>query len=252
MGENTSNYNYRISTNNNEYNENNKNNETNNEKINNLEQNDIDNNLYKENNNDLNQSKEIKEESSDSFSSHKNEKKLKKMNKNSIYNKNYNSNEKENMDINSSNNNNIENNNKNIINPFLEKFEIDSKQKNVYNLINTKRGNDTEPNLDGLEDFNDLIYDKKNLNIKYNTIQINQIQKSIPILLSDEAFNRKMKEYQTEIFRRKKDLEINDDIENRINKTGIKNINVNNSQELNMSAKKYLNSDDIFSSDKKK
>ena len=105
--------------------------------------------------------------------------------------------------------------------------------------------------MDGLEDFNDLIYDKKNLNIKYNTIQINQIQKSIPILLSDEAFNRKMKEYQTEIFRRKKDLEINDDIENRINKTGIKNINVNNSQELNMSAKKYLNSDDIFSSDKK-
>ena len=182
-----------------------KNNELTTEKTNNLEQNDIDNN-------NINDSKEIKEESSNTFSSHKEEKKLKSINKNILFNKNDNSNEKENKDINGSKNNNIENNHKNIRTQFLEKFKNDSKQKDIYNLVNTKRGNETDPNIDGLEDFNDLIYGKKNLsvNIKYNTIQINQIQKTIPILLSDEAFNRKMKEYQTEIFRRKKELEIND------------------------------------------
>ena len=47
-------------------------------------------------------------------------------------------------------------------------------KKILYNLVNTKRGNETDPNIDGLEDFNDLIYDKKNLsvNIKYNTIRL--------------------------------------------------------------------------------
>ena len=242
MGDNTSYYNNRMSTNN-EYNENTKNNEKN---IN-LDQNDIDDNITKDNINNLNESKEIKEESSNTFSSHKNEKKLKNINNNNIYNNSYNSNEKENMNINGSNNNNIINNKNNIRNQFLEKFENDSKQKNIYNLINTKRGNDTDPNIDGLEDFNDLIYDKKNLNVneKYNTININQIQKTIPILLSDEAFNRKMKEYQTEIFRKKKELEIND-IDKRINKNGtdtkmnINNININNSH-----------SDDILTSSKK-
>ena len=245
MGDNTSYYNNRISTNN-EYNENTKNNEITTEKTNNLEQNDIDNN-------NINDSKEIKEESSNTFSSHKEEQKLKNINKNNLFNKNYNSKEKENIDINCSKNNNIENNHKNIRNQFLEKFENDSKQKDIYNLINTKRGNETDLNIDGLEDFNDLIYGKKNLNvnIKYNTIQINQIQKTIPILLSDEAFNRKMKEYQTEIFRRKKELEIND-IENRMNKNGTNvKINVNNSQELNMNSNKYIHTDDILSSSKK-
>ena len=246
MGDNTSYYNNRISTNNNEYNENTKNNELTTEKTNNLEQNDIDNN-------NINDSKEIKEESSNTFSSHKEEKKLKSINKNNLFDKNDNSNEKENKDINGSKNNNIENKHKNIRTQFLEKFKNDSKQKDIYNLVNTKRGNETDPNIDGLEDFNDLIYGKKNLsvNIKYNTIQINQIQKTIPILLSDEAFNRKMKEYQTEIFRRKKELEIND-IENRMNKNGTNvKINVNNSQELNLNSNKYIHTDGILSSDKK-
>ena len=78
MGDNTSYYNNRISTNNNEYNENTKNNELTTEKTNNLEQNDIDNN-------NINDSKEIKEESSNTFSSHKDEKKLKSINKNNLF-----------------------------------------------------------------------------------------------------------------------------------------------------------------------
>ena len=60
-----------------------------------------------------------------------------------------------------------------------------------------------------------------------------------------------MKEYQTEIFRRKKELEIND-IENRMNKNGTNvKINVNNSQELNLNSNKYIHTDGILSSDKK-
>ena len=133
----------------------------------------------------MNNSQEIKEESDNSFTSNKNvdggkletEKEMISENKNNSIN--YNSNEKENIDINITNNEaNLKINNKRHI-PFSEKYENDSKQKNIYNMINTKMGRDRENSVDGLDDFNNDIFERKNnINIKYNTIQI---QKTIPI-----------------------------------------------------------------------
>ena len=94
-------------------------------------------------------------------------------------------------------------------------------------MINSKFEKDGDYSIDGFEDFNTEIFEKqKDINIKYSTIQI---EKKIPILLSDEAFNRKMKEYQTENFRRKKELELNDEINNKMSKNGSKkSIKTNN------------------------
>ena len=48
--------------------------------------------------------------------------------------------------------------------------------------------------MDGLDDSNDDSFDNKD---KYKTIyNTTHIEKYRPILLSEEAFNRKMKEYQ--------------------------------------------------------
>ena len=136
-------------------------------------------------------------------------------------------------------------------------------------MINTKMGRDRENSVDGLDDFNNDIFERKNnINIKYNTIQI---QKTIPILLSDEAFNRKMKEYQTEKFRRKKefesDIEIkkkmsqneskklldnisneNDYLSNKTNKDKESNNKLFNSLDVNLNSNK--NNDDILGSPK--
>jgi len=183
----------------------------------------------------LNNSQEIKEESDNSFTSNKNvdggkletEKEMISENKNNSIN--YNSNEKENIDINITNNEaNLKINNKRHI-PFSEKYENDSKQKNIYNMINTKMGRDRENSVDGLDDFNNDIFERKNnINIKYNTIQI---QKTIPILLSDEAFNRKMKEYQTEKFRRKKEFESDIEIKKKMSQNESKKLLDNISNE---------------------
>ena len=99
-------------------------------------------------------------------------------------------------------------------------------------MINSKFENDGDYSIDGFEDFNTEIFEKqKDINIKYSTIQI---EKKIPILLSDEAFNRKMKEYQTEDFRRKKELELNDEINNKMSKNGSKkSIKINNKNDEN-------------------
>ena len=157
-------------------------------------------------------------------------------------------------------------------NSFFIKYEDDSKQKNVYNMINSKFEKDKDYGLDGLEDFNNETFEKqKDINIKYNTIQI---EKKVPILLSDEAFNRKMKEYQTENFRRKKEFELNDEINKKMSKNGSKksiktnNKNkideneylsnkenqddneFNNSLEVNINSNKNLNKEEILASPK--
>ena len=99
-------------------------------------------------------------------------------------------------------------------------------------MIYSKFERDKEECLDGLEDFNTEVLERekeKGVNKKYNTIQI---KKSIPILLSDEAFNRKMKEYQTERFSRKKEMELSGYSEQKMSKNASKKlININNKNE---------------------
>ena len=96
-------------------------------------------------------------------------------------------------------------------------------------MIYSKFERDKEECLDGLEDFNTEVLERekeKGVNKKYNTIQI---KKSIPILLSDEAFNRKMKEYQTEKLTKKKDMELSGYSEQKMSKNASKKlININN------------------------
>ncbi len=62
-----------------------------------------------------------------------------------------------------------------------------------------------------------------NNNINEMTQRSMQSQKVTTILLSDEAFNRKMKEYQTESFSRKKQMELSEYSEKKMIKMKVKN-----------------------------
>ena len=237
FGENDSNYNYRASTNN-DNNENLKLNEINNDIDNNLDKNDEKNNLNQnginEDLNNLNNNEKIKEENNNSIISNESGDKLEK-NANQIITKNKyskgnlkngDSKEKENININNikeSNNSTVIKNKNKKRSPFFSNYENDSHQKNIYNMIYSKFEKDKEECLDGFEEFNTEIFEKekeKGVNKKYNTIQI---KKTIPILLSDEAFNRKMKEYQTESFSRKKQMELSEYSEKKMSKNESKN-----------------------------